>query len=98
MMFKFLKRMFGKDGEAAVAAPRAVSAAPAPAPRSAPTPVPRVATPVPRVVEKPVGGVEVASLPLRAILEKLPQELRAIVNQMPAPSVKIVLPVTTLLK
>jgi predicted regulator of Ras-like GTPase activity (Roadblock/LC7/MglB family) len=91
MMFKFLKRMFGKNGEAAVAAPRAVSAAPAPAPKSAPTPVPRV-------VEKPVGGVEVASLPLRAILEKLPQELRAIVNQMPDPSVKIVLPVNTILK
>jgi predicted regulator of Ras-like GTPase activity (Roadblock/LC7/MglB family) len=86
MMFKFLKRIFGRDGEAAVAAPRAVSAAPTP-------------TPVPRVVEKPVGGgVEVASLPLRAILEKLPQELRAIVNQMPDPSVKIVLPVNTILK
>jgi len=84
MMFKFLKRIFGRDGAAAVAAPRAVSAAPAP--------VPRV------VVEKPVGGVEVASLPLRAILEKLPQELRAIVNQMPDPSVKIVLPVNTILK
>jgi predicted regulator of Ras-like GTPase activity (Roadblock/LC7/MglB family) len=85
-MFKFLKRIFGRDGEIAVAAPRAVSAAPAPAP-------------VPRVVEKPVGGgVEVASLPLRAILEKLPQELRAIVNQMPDPSVKIVLPVNTILK
>ncbi len=85
MMFKFLKRMFGKDEAAAVAAaPGVVAAAP---------------VPVARVAEKPVGGgVEVASLPLRAILEKLPQELRAIVNQMPDPSVKIVLPVNTILK
>ena len=84
-MFKFLKRMLGRDDVAAVdAAPAAVSAAPMPAPR---------------VVEKAVGGgVEVASLPLRAILEKLPPELRAIVNQLPDPSVKIVLPVNTILK
>ncbi|MEO6740366.1 MAG: roadblock/LC7 domain-containing protein [Chthoniobacteraceae bacterium] len=53
----------------------------------------------PRAVEKPVGGgVEVASLSLRAILEKLPPELHAIINQMPAPEVKIMLPVNTILK
>lgn len=52
-----------------------------------------------RTVEKPIGtGVEVASLSLRAILEKLPQELQAIVNQMPDPEVKIMLPVNTILK
>ena len=53
----------------------------------------------PRVAEKAVGGgVEVASLSLRAILEKLPPELHAIINQMPAPEVKIMLPVNTILK
>ncbi len=60
-----------------------------------------IATPasVHRAVEKPIGtGVEVASLSLRAILEKLPQELHAIVNQMPEPEVKIMLPVNTILK
>ena len=53
----------------------------------------------PRAAEKAVGGgVEVASLSLRAILEKLPAELHAIVNQMPGPEVKIMLPVNTILK
>ena len=59
------------------------------------------ATPVaaPRAAEKPMGnGVEVASLSLRAILEKLPPELHAIINQMPEPGVKIMLPVNTILK
>lgn len=52
-----------------------------------------------RAVGKPIGtAVEVASLSLRAILEKLPQELHAIVNQMPEPEVKIMLPVNTILK
>lgn len=52
-----------------------------------------------RAVEKPIGaGVEVASLSLRAILEKLPQELLGIVEQMPGPEVKIMLPVNTILK
>lgn len=53
----------------------------------------------PRAAEKPMGnGVEVASLSLRAILEKLPPELHAIINQMPEPGVKIMLPVNTILK
>jgi predicted regulator of Ras-like GTPase activity (Roadblock/LC7/MglB family) len=84
MMFKFLKRIFGRDGaNVPVAAGRIASAS----------------VPVPRVVEKPVGaGVEVASLSLRAILEKLPPDLRAIVNQLPEPEVKIVLPVNTIMK
>ncbi len=82
-MFKFLRRIFGKDDE---------SAAPVAARTITPTAVPRA--------EKAhaAGGVEVASLTLRAILEKLPPELRAIVNQIPDPSVKIVLPVNTIMK
>jgi len=81
MMFKFLKRIFGRDGATAVSAVAAVPVA------------------APRVIEKPTGGgVEVASLSLRAILEKLPTELRAIVNQMPEPGVKIMLPVNTIMK
>jgi predicted regulator of Ras-like GTPase activity (Roadblock/LC7/MglB family) len=81
MMFKFLKRIFGRDGATAVSAVAAVPVA------------------APRAVEKPTGGgVEVASLSLRAILEKLPTELRAIVNQMPEPGVKIMLPVNTIMK
>ena len=85
MMFTFLKRLFNKSrNEAATAA-------------TGTSPVPHA--PVPRVVEKPAGGgVEVASLSLRAILEKLPPELRAIVNQLPDPAVKIMLPVNTILK
>jgi len=85
MMFKFFKRIFSRNGsETAAAAPDTVSAATSPAPR---------------VAEKAVGGgVEVASLSLRAILEKLPPELRAIINQLPDPSVKIMLPVNTILK
>ncbi len=85
MMFKFLKRIFNRDSAAtATAAPHVAATATAP---------------VPRAVEKPVGGgVEVASLSLRAILEKLPPDLRAIINQLPEPRVKIMLPVNTILK
>ena len=84
-MFNFLKRIFDRNRSvAATAAPDAVTAA---------------AAPVPRAAEKAVGGgVEVASLSLRAILEKLPPDLRAIINQMPEPGVKIMLPVNTILK
>ena len=62
---------------------------------------PVVAAPVAvqRAAEKSIGsGVEVASLSLRAILEKLPPELHAIINQLPEPGVKIMLPVNTILK
>ncbi len=67
---------------------------------TAATPAVTAATTVaPRAIEKPIGnGVEVASLSLRAILEKLPPELQAIVNQMPEPEVKIMLPVNNILK
>ncbi len=85
MMFTFLKRFFNRN--------RAASETPAPGIR------PAAHVPVPRVVEKSAGGgVEVASLSLRAILEKLPPELRAIVNQLPEAGVKIMLPVNTILK
>ena len=85
MMFTFLKRLFSRSRHEAVTAATGTS------------PVPHA--PVPRVVEKPAGGgVEVASLSLRAILEKLPPELRAIVNRLPDPAVKIMLPVNTILK
>ena len=43
-------------------------------------------------------GVEVASLSLRAILDKLPADLKSSVNQMPASDVKVVLPVAAIMK
>ncbi len=90
MMLNFLKRIFVRSRAAAPVS--AVSAAMPQA--SFPS-----GAPVPRVVEKGAGGgVEVASLSLRAILEKLPPDLRAIVNQLPDAAVKIMLPVNTILK
>lgn len=83
-MFKFLKKVFGKGGEAT--APAESGAAPAPAAN------------IPRAVENSACGIEVAALSLRAILEKLPPDLRALVNQLPGPDAKIVLPVNTILK
>ncbi len=44
------------------------------------------------------GGVDVASLSLRAVLEKFPADLRGLVNQMPSEDVKIVLPVAAIMK
>jgi predicted regulator of Ras-like GTPase activity (Roadblock/LC7/MglB family) len=87
-MFKFLKNIFARN-EAAAAVdtsngiPKTVAA---PAATAAPR-VPKVA-----------AGVEVASLSLRAILEKLPADLTPILNQLPDAEVKIVLPVSTILK
>lgn len=43
-------------------------------------------------------GVEVASLSLRAILDKLPPDLRATVNAMPETNIKVVLPVNAIMK
>jgi predicted regulator of Ras-like GTPase activity (Roadblock/LC7/MglB family) len=83
-MFKLLKRIFS--------------------PRSArpvtPTAVPVVAAPSSKIsrVGDAAPGVEVASLSLRAILEKLPGDLKATVNQMPEGSVKVVLPVNAIMK
>jgi predicted regulator of Ras-like GTPase activity (Roadblock/LC7/MglB family) len=84
-MFNFLKKMFGKDGAATATAEA--------------DPIPAPAAPVAKVVEKPVGGgVEVANLSLRAILEKLSPDLKGLVNQLPGPEVTIVLPVNTIVK
>lgn len=44
------------------------------------------------------SGVEVASLSLRAILDKLPADLKSSVNQMPASDIKVVLPVAAIMK
>ena len=83
-MFKFIKRMFGRS-DTAIAVPESSVAAPA------------AITP-PRPAEKPAGGVEVAPLSLRAILEKLPADLKASINQLPDPETKIVLPINTIIK
>ena len=81
-MFKFLKQIFSKAGSQAVQ--------------------PRVSLPAPvassRYHPEGAGAVEVASLSLRSILEKLPHDLRAIVNQLPEASVKVVLPVNAIMK
>ncbi len=54
---------------------------------------------VKRTAEKPLGtDIEVASLSLRVIIEKLPPDLRAIINKMPEPGVKIMLPLNSILK
>ena len=84
VMFNFLKRILGTNG-ATTTAPETNA------------PSARTAT-APRPAEKAAGGMEVASLSLRAILEKLPPDLKAIVNQLPDSEVKIVLPVSTIMK
>jgi predicted regulator of Ras-like GTPase activity (Roadblock/LC7/MglB family) len=86
-MFKIFKKLFNKGGDNPVAVaprvPRAVAAAP-------------VATGFRNPEAAP--GVEVASLSLRAILERLPADLRAAVNQMPEGDVKVILPVNAIMK
>jgi predicted regulator of Ras-like GTPase activity (Roadblock/LC7/MglB family) len=86
-MFKIFKKLFSKGGDNPVAAaprvPRVVAAAP-------------VATGFRNPEAAP--GVEVASLSLRAILERLPADLRAAVNQMPEGDVKVILPVNAIMK
>lgn len=82
-MFNFLKRILGTNGDKTAASASSTITAPAAAPRPA---------------EKAAGGMEVASLTLRSILEKFPPDLKAIVNQLPDPDVKVVLPVSTILK
>jgi predicted regulator of Ras-like GTPase activity (Roadblock/LC7/MglB family) len=54
----------------------------------------------PSVARQPEAapGVEVASLSLRAILERLPSDLKAMVNQMPEQDVKVILPVNAIMK
>ena len=81
-MFKFLKQLFSKSESQAVQS--------------------RVSVPVPvassRHHPEAAGAVEVASLSLRSILEKLPNDLKAIINQLPEASAKVVLPVTAIMK
>ncbi len=43
-------------------------------------------------------GVEVASLSLRAILDKFPPDLKTSINSLPDPAVKVVLPVNAIMK
>src|SRR5688572_26764036 len=88
-MFNLLKKLFHRGG----AQPVAVTA----------TRVPKVvtaATPVATGFRNPEAapGVEVASLSLRAILERLPADLRAAVQQMPEAEVKVILPVNAIMK
>lgn len=81
-MFKFLKQIFRK-AESQTVQPRV------------PVPVPTASA---RHIPDAAGAVEVASLSLRAILEKLPNDLKALVNQLPEASTKVVLPVTAVMK
>jgi predicted regulator of Ras-like GTPase activity (Roadblock/LC7/MglB family) len=83
-MFKLLKRLF-------TSRPRNS--------RPVPTAVP-VAAPSSKIsrIGDAAPGVEVASLSLRAILEKLPPDLKATVNAMPETNVKVVLPVNAIMK
>ena len=84
VMFNFLKRILGTNGATATVSQSNTTSAPAVA--------------APRPAEKAPAGMEVATLSLRAILEKLPPDLKAIVNQLPDAEVKVVLPVSTILK
>lgn len=92
-MLKLFKKLFNRGGEAPVA-PTPVAAA-VPRPRAVP-----VATPVATVARQPEAapGVEVASLSLRAILERLPSDLKSAINQMPESDVKVILPVNAIMK
>lgn len=92
-MLKLFKKLFNRGGAAPVA-PTPVAAA-APRPRAVP-----VATPVATVARQPEAapGVEVASLSLRAILERLPSDLKSAINQMPESDVKVILPVNAIMK
>lgn len=84
-MFKLIKRIFGFG-------PRHNRP-------TAPTAVP-VASPSSKIsrVGDAAPGVEVASLSLRTILDKLPPDLRATINNLPEPNVKVVLPVNAIMK
>ena len=81
-MLKFLKNLFSKT-DAAAGKTNAVAAT--------------VGTPLSKQPEAQ-GGVAVASLSLRAILDKLPADLKSTVNEMPASDVKVVLPVAAIMK
>src|SRR3982750_1198505 len=90
-MMTFLKTLFHKAPATAVAAPTSVSVA-----------QPRVVAAVPtaRAAEPGAGvpQVAVARLSLLAILQKLPDELRANVVNFPDESAPIALPLSTIHK
>ncbi len=62
---------------------------------------PDAATTITDTPSKPLdtpSGVEVATLSLRSILEKLPADLKSSVSKMPEPHIKIVLPLAAIMK
>jgi predicted regulator of Ras-like GTPase activity (Roadblock/LC7/MglB family) len=81
-MLKFLKKLFTKNGGNASTQDASTVIAEAPASKQT----------------EAKSGVDVASLSLRAILEKLPSDLKSSVNQMPGSDVKVVLPVAAIMK
>lgn len=84
-MFDFLKKLVSKKENKPASAPAAKTATPVRSAQLAGS-------------SSAVSGVEVLSLSLRAILEKFTPDLRAQVNQMPDENIKVVLPVTTIMK
>ncbi|MEK0449448.1 MAG: hypothetical protein RL088_1716 [Verrucomicrobiota bacterium] len=81
-MFNFLKKLFTKNGEHAGKTAVRTKVAETPASRH----------------PEAHSGVAVASLSLRAILDRFPADLKEQVNQMPASDVKVVLPVAAIMK
>ncbi len=81
-MLKFLKKLFTKNGRNANTQDPSTAITASPTSRHSGS----------------HGGVEVASLSLRAILDKLPADLKSTVNEMPASDVKVVLPVAAIMK
>jgi predicted regulator of Ras-like GTPase activity (Roadblock/LC7/MglB family) len=84
-MFKLLKRFFSPRRAGRPAVPTAVAVPAAPSSK-----ISRIGDAAP--------GVEVASLSLRSILEKLPPDLKATINNLPEGNVKVVLPVNAIMK
>ena len=85
MILKFLKRIFGRD-ENKTAQPAVAATVLQSGVRAAEK-------------EKLVSSdIDVASLSLRAILDKLPADLQSIIERLPEPGVKIMLPMNAILK
>src|SRR6478609_724805 len=89
-MLNFLKKMFGRSAPE----PASLPGVPAQAPTPRPVPTPQAS---PELLQG-MAQVEVAHLSLAAILSKLPQELTALVAQMPDETVTVALPVNTIHK
>ena len=81
-MFKLFKKLFGKADT-----------------KIAPSPSSNQVTPA-SGAQKPdaASGVEVASLSLRAILDRFPADLKSTINEMPGIDAKVVLPVNAIMK